>query len=181
MIPTFFVSAIANWNDRSLKTTESGILRETFYWLFRFLAMTKTAIEIFETTEHTELTESLLPDPLTGKVIGCAIEVHKYLGPGLLESTYKQCLAHELTLAGVPFQMEAPVTIYYKGVTLDCGYRADFIVDDLLIVELKSVEVITPIHQAQLLAYMKLAEAATGLLINFKVKLLKDGIKRFKI
>ncbi len=134
-----------------------------------------------KTTELTGNTEFSEQDPLTGKVIGCAIEVHKYLGPGLLESTYEQCLAHELSLANVPFQLQAPVSVYYKGINLDCGYRADLIVDEFLILELKAVDYVTAVHQAQLLTYMKLAEAPTGLLINFNVKLLKDGIRRFKI
>lgn len=117
-------------------------------------------------------------DPLTQKVIGCAIEVHRYLGPELLESTYQQCLAHELTIAGVPFSIQTPVKVDYKGVILDCGYRLDFLVQDSLVVEIKSVEHLLPIHQAQLITYMKLAEAPVGLLINFNVKLLKDGIRR---
>jgi GxxExxY protein len=117
-------------------------------------------------------------DPLTQRVIGCAIEVHRYLGPGLLESSYEKCLAHELRLAGLSFINQAPMPIDYKGVTLECGYRLDFVIDDYLVVELKAVEQLLPIHQAQLITYMKIAEAPVGLLINFNVKLLKDGIKR---
>ena len=117
-------------------------------------------------------------DPLTQQVIGCAIEVHRTLGPGLLESTYEKCLAHELKLAGLPFINQAAMPIDYKGITLDCGYRLDFLIDDYLVVELKAVEQLLPIHQAQVITYMKLAEAPVGLLINFNVKLLKDGLRR---
>jgi GxxExxY protein len=117
-------------------------------------------------------------DPLTEKVIGCAIEVHRYLGPGLLESTYEKCLAHELALAGISFAAQVPIPVEYKDVTLDCGYRLDFLVEDYLVVELKAAEQLRPIHEAQLITYMKLAEAPVGLLINFNVKLLKDGIRR---
>ena len=117
-------------------------------------------------------------DPLTQKVIGCAIEVHRYLGPGLLESTYERCLAHELALAGISFVNQVSVPVEYKDVTLDCGYRLDFLVEDYLVLELKAVEYLLPIYQAQVITYMKLAEAPVGLLINFNVKLLKDGIRR---
>ncbi|MCB0337948.1 MAG: GxxExxY protein [Bdellovibrionales bacterium] len=127
-----------------------------------------------KTTEHNEWKH----DPLTCAVIGCAIEVHRLLGPGLLESTYQRCLAHELESAKLRFESQAPVSVYYKGVHLDCGYRADFIIEDFLLVELKAVEHTTSVHQAQLLTYMKLAETPVGLLINFNVKLLKNGLKR---
>jgi GxxExxY protein len=118
-------------------------------------------------------------DSLSNRVIGCAIEVHRVLGPGLLESTYEQCLAHELRLAGIKFQLEVALPVEYKGICLDCGYRIDLIIEEKLIVELKSVENIMPIHEAQLLTYMKLAKIPTGLLINFNSKLLRDGIRRF--
>ncbi len=120
-------------------------------------------------------------DPLTGKVIGCAIEVHRALGPGLLESTYQQCLARELALQEVRFKLEHPLPVEYKGVHLDCGYRIDILVENQLIVELKAVEEIRGIHQAQLLTYMKLSGITTGLLINFNTNVLKDGIKRLKL
>ena len=120
-------------------------------------------------------------DPLTGRVIGCAIEVHRALGPGLLESTYQQCLARELALQEVRFKLEYPLPVEYKGVHLDCGYRIDILVEDQLIVELKAVEEISGIHQAQLLTYLKLSGITTGLLINFNTKLLKDGITRLKV
>jgi GxxExxY protein len=118
-------------------------------------------------------------DDLSKQVIGCALEVHRHLGPGLLESAYEQCLAHELSCAKLAFQLQAPVPIEYKDVHLDCGYRIDVFVAGKLIVELKCVDQLLPIHEAQLLTYMKLARAPTGLLINFNVRLLKDGIKRF--
>jgi GxxExxY protein len=121
------------------------------------------------------------PDPLTGKVIGCMIEVHRALGPGLLESTYHQCLARELDLSGIQYRMEHQLPVEYKGLFLDCGYRIDLLVEDRLILELKSVDAIKDIHKAQLLTYMKLADIDTGLLVNFNVRRLKDGIHRFKL
>ena len=120
-------------------------------------------------------------DPLTGKVIGCAIDVHRTLGPGLLESTYEQCLARELALQEVTFQLQVALPVEYKGVHLDCGYRIDMLVEDRLILELKAVDKVKGIHEAQLLTYMKLAHKATGLLINFNVEVLREGIKRFKL
>ncbi|MCH2207808.1 MAG: GxxExxY protein [Lentisphaerales bacterium] len=116
---------------------------------------------------------------LTGQVIGCAIEVHRHLGPGLLENTYQQCLAHELNSAGISFKIESPAPVNYKGINLDCGYRLDLLVEDKLILELKSVTKILPIHEAQVLTYMKLAKKEIGLLINFNSMILKNGIKRF--
>jgi len=120
-------------------------------------------------------------DPLTGKVIGFAIEVHRNLGPGLLESTYQQCLAHELHINGVNFKKEIPLPVEYKDVRLDCGYRIDMLVENQLIIELKSVKQISDIHTAQILTYMKLAKISTGLLINFNVTRLINGIKRYKL
>lgn len=120
-------------------------------------------------------------DQLTGKVIGCAIEVHKNLGPGLLESAYEQCLAHELKLNNIEFKLQLPLPVTYKGVNLDCGYRIDILVEDKLILELKSVDQLANIHAAQILTYMKLANIRKGLLINFNVEKLKDGIKRLVI
>ena len=116
-------------------------------------------------------------DELSKRVIGCAIEVHRNLGPGLLESTYEQCLAHELKGAGIPFMLQHPMPVNYSGVKLDCGYRVDLFIDNKIIVELKSVEKLLPIHQAQLLTYMKLAEIKIGLLMNFNVRFMKNGIK----
>jgi len=118
-------------------------------------------------------------DELSRSVIGCAIEVHRNLGPGLLESTYRQCLAYELSNKGIPFQMEAPLPIQYKKILLDCGYRIDLLLPGELIVEIKSVEGLLPIHHAQILTYMKLANVPLGLLVNFNVTKLQNGIKRF--
>ena len=114
-------------------------------------------------------------DELTKEVIGCAIEVHRNLGPGLLESTYEQCLAHELNAAGIPFKLQHPLPVEYKGIKLDCGYRVDVLVNNELILELKSIEEIKGIHEAQLLTYMKLTNVKKGLLINFNVKILRNG------
>ena len=118
-------------------------------------------------------------DELSRRVIGCAIEVHRTLGPGLLESTYRQCLACELSHDQIPFQMEVPLPVRYKDVLLDCGYRIDLIVSGDLIVEVKCVETLLPIHQAQILTYMRLSKIPIGLLINFNVTKLQSGIKRF--
>lgn len=120
-------------------------------------------------------------DALTGKVIGCAIEVHRALGPGLLESTYEQCLAHELREQGVGYQLQVPLPVIYKDIRLECGYRIDVLVENSLILELKSVDAIQGIHQAQLLTYMKLSNISKGLLINFNVPVLKNGISRFRL
>jgi len=116
---------------------------------------------------------------LTEKVIGCAIEVHKSLGPGLLEAAYEQCFAKELNLEEIKFKTQVPLPVKYKGMKLECGYRVDFLVEKALIIELKSIEKILDIHKAQILTYMKLASIKVGLLINFNVKLLKNGIQRF--
>jgi GxxExxY protein len=118
-------------------------------------------------------------DELSNQVIGCALEVHKQIGPGLLESAYEQCLAHELSLSEFGFQRQVPLPVTYKNIKLDCGYRLDFLVEDTLVVELKSVERILPLYKAQILSYMRLANIPVGLLINFNVMLLKDGIRRF--
>jgi len=117
-------------------------------------------------------------DTLSHIIIGAAIEIHKALGPGLLESAYETCLCHELKLRSVAYarQLELPVT--YKGVTMDCGYRLDIIVEQLVIVELKAVSALEPIHDAQLLTYLRLRQLWLGLLINFNVPVLKHGIKR---
>jgi GxxExxY protein len=120
-------------------------------------------------------------DPLTEKIIGCAIEVHRNLGPGLLESAYEQCMIHEMAMQRVPFRSQVPLPVQYKGVHLDCGYRLDILAAEQVIVELKSVEKMTGLHEAQLLTYMKLAGIDRGLLINFNIQRLVDGVKRFKI
>ena len=115
---------------------------------------------------------------LTGQVIGAAIEVHKILGPGLLESAYEECLCRELFLRKMHFKRQVPLPIDYKGVKLDCGYRLDIVVSNELILELKACERLQPIHEAQLLTYLKLTGIKIGLLINFNVPVLKEGIKR---
>lgn len=118
---------------------------------------------------------------ITEKIIGCAIEVHKTLGPGLLESAYEECLAYELQNAGFNIERQKPVPVIYKEIKLDYGYRIDILVEDLVIIELKTIDEFKPVHQAQILTYMNLADIETGLLINFNVTLLKNGIKRFKL
>jgi GxxExxY protein len=117
-------------------------------------------------------------DPLTSAVIGAAIKVHKLLGPGLLEVLYERALRHELLLRGVPFEAQQPVPVSYKGQHLGDDLRLDLIVDQRLIVELKAVDHLHPIHEAQLVTYLKLTGLRTGLLINFNVRLLKDGVRR---
>lgn len=118
-------------------------------------------------------------DELSRKVIELSIEVHRELGPGLLENTYKQCLAYELSQAGINFQMEVELPVKYKNVLISCGYRIDLLIENNLIIELKCVDKIIPIHEAQLLTYMKLSGIKVGLLMNFNEIVLKDGIKRF--
>lgn len=120
-------------------------------------------------------------DPLTSKIIGAAIEVHRNLGPGLLESVYEICLAHELHLKNLQVVRQQSLPIVYKGVKLDGDYRIDLIVEDEVIIEIKSVKDLAPIHEAQLLSYLKLKGGGKGLLINFNVPLLKDGIRRMKL
>ena len=120
-------------------------------------------------------------DPVTERIIGCAIEVHRNLGPGLLESAYESCLAHELAMQRIPLQTQVPIPIEYKGVRLDCGYRIDLLIADKVIVELKCVERMTGVHEAQILTYMRLAKVEIGLLINFNVRRLVDGIKRYRL
>ena len=117
-------------------------------------------------------------DPVTEAVIGAAIEVHRALGPGLLESVYETCLCHELGLRGIEHQRQALLPITYKGVSIDAGLRLDVVLPEKLVLELKSVESLQPIHEAQLLTYLRLSRIRCGLLINFNVRLLKDGIKR---
>jgi GxxExxY protein len=117
-------------------------------------------------------------DPRTASIIGAAIEVHRQLGPGLLESAYEQCLCHELHLRGLPFECQVDLPVSYKGVKLDCGYKIDLIVSHEVVVELKSVERMLPVHEAQLLTYMKLSGKKVGLLINFNSSLLTQGIIR---
>lgn len=118
-------------------------------------------------------------DPLTAAVIGAAIEVHRALGPGLLESAYEECLCHELTLRRIAFERQVSLPVSYKGVKLDCGYRLDLLIEQRLVIEIKTVEELTPVHSAQIITYLKLGSFPCGLLINFHVHLLRNGIKRF--
>jgi GxxExxY protein len=120
----------------------------------------------------------LMEEQLTEAIIGSAIEVHRELGPGLLESAYEQCFCHELHLRGLAFQCQIELPVAYKGLKLDCGYRLDVLVDNTVVVELKSIEHILPIHHAQLLTYLRLSGKKVGLLINFNVPVLKNGIVR---
>jgi GxxExxY protein len=135
----------------------------------------------FTTTEPTEITERGEVDPLTQNIIGAAIEVHRGLGPGLLESAYEACLIYELRLRRLKVESQKSVPVFYKDVILDCGYRLDLVVEGQVIVEIKSVQAIAAIHEAQLLSYLKLSGCKTGLLINFNTKMLKDGIRRMKL
>ena len=113
---------------------------------------------------------------LSSEIIGAAIEVHKTLGPGLLESAYEQCLCHEFNLRGLLFESQKPLSVEYKGERLDCGYRLDMVVDNAIILELKACEAIIPIHKAQLLTYLKLSGLHLGLILNFNVPVMRDGI-----
>jgi GxxExxY protein len=115
---------------------------------------------------------------ITQAVIGAAMEVHRTLGPGLLESAYDECLCRELTVRGIPYERERPIPLEYKGVHLECGYRLDLLVADAVVVEVKSVEALAPVHEAQLLTYLRLGGWRVGLLINFNVPVLKQGIRR---
>ena len=115
---------------------------------------------------------------VSGEVIGAAIAVHRELGPGLLESAYEMCLEYELRQRGVKVEKQIPMPVVYKGIKLDCGYRLDLLVENCMIVELKAVDALLPIHDAQLLTYLKLRKLRLGLLINFNVPLLKHGVKR---
>ncbi len=120
-------------------------------------------------------------DPLTDAVIGAAIEVHRALGAGLLESAYEACLCYELECLKLDFKRQIELPIQYKSIRLDCAYRMDVVVENQLVLELKTVEKILPIHEAQLLTYLKLGGFRTGLIINFNISALKDGLKRMKL
>jgi GxxExxY protein len=120
-------------------------------------------------------------DDLTSAIIGCAIEVHRHLGPGLLESTYQTCLIYELEEKGLNLQSEFGLPIIYKKIEMDHGYRIDILVENAVVLELKTVELFTPIHYAQILTYMTLGKYPLGFLLNFHVKMLKEGIKRFVV
>jgi GxxExxY protein len=125
-----------------------------------------------------ETRRKLIYEDLTEKIIGAAIEVHKALGPGLMESTYEECLCHELALRGLKFKRQLPVPVVYKGVKLDCGYKLDLLVEEIVILELKCVERISSVHEAQLLTYLKLVNKPVGFVINFNVPILRHGLLR---
>jgi GxxExxY protein len=131
-----------------------------------------------EDTEGTERNKMLRDEDLTHRIIGAAIEVHKQLGPGLLESTYERCLRFELQGRGIVCRTQVELPVVYRGIKLDCGYRVDVLVEERVVVELKAVEKLTPIDEAQLLTYLRLGGFETGLLINFNVLPLRDGIVR---
>ena len=120
----------------------------------------------------------LIHESLTQRIIGAAMEVHREVGPGVLESSYQACLCHELSLRGISFRPQVELPLEYKGIHLDCGYRIDLIVEEAVVLELKAVDKLAPIHEAQLLTYLRLTKLRVGLLINFNVPLLKDGIIR---
>jgi len=125
--------------------------------------------------------QKLRYEDLTREIIGAAIEVHKTVGPGLLEGVYEECLCHELQIRKLNFERQKPIPLVYKDAKLDCGYRLDLLVEGRIVVELKSVDGLGPIHEAIVLTYLKLSGHHLGLLINFNVTLLKDGIKRFRM
>ena len=117
-------------------------------------------------------------DALTERIIGCGMAVHRALGPGLLESAYEECLCYELKANGIAFEHQVPLPVVYRGVEIDCAYRMDIVVENRVVLELKAVDALLPIHEAQLLTYLKLSGYKTGLLINFHVAVLRNGIKR---
>ena len=120
----------------------------------------------------------ILYEDLTEAIIGAAIEVHRALGPGLLESAYRRCMEHELTLRGIPFRKEVDLPVFYKGLKLECGYRMDLVVDEKIVVELKAVDKLIGVHEAQLLTYLKLSGLRVGLLINFNSAVIRNSIIR---
>ena len=129
-------------------------------------------------TEKNNEQNKLIHESLTEQIIGAAMEVHKALGPGLLESAYEECLCHELHLRGLKFQRQLSVPVIYKGVSLDCGYRLDLVVEDIVILELKCIDRVLAIHEAQLLTYLRLLDKPVGFIINFNVPVLRQGIIR---
>lgn len=133
------------------------------------------------TTENTEGTEGFANNSLTESIIGAAIEVHRDLGPGLLESVYEKCLAFELAERGFRVSVQQEIPVRYKGLVFECGFRADLLVNETVLIELKAIDLLLPVHTAQVLTYLKLASLKTGLLINFNVPLLKQGIKRVSL
>jgi len=131
-----------------------------------------------ETRRHRVTEKTLFDSDLTDIVIGCAIDVHRALGPGLLESAYEECLCYELTNLNILFERQKSLPLRYKEVQLEAGYRLDLLVDNRLVIELKCVEKILPVHEAQLMTYLRLTKVKTGLIINFFTPVLKDGIRR---
>lgn len=129
-------------------------------------------------SEGTGSSPKLVYEKLTEQIIGAAIEVHKALGPGLMESVYEECLCHELNLRGLGFQRQLPIPVRYKGVLLDCGYKLDILVEDTVVLELKCVDRLIPVHEAQLLTYLKLLNKPVGFVINFNVPVLRQGLVR---
>ena len=125
-------------------------------------------------------TETQSLNLITEQIIGCAIEVHRALGPGLLESAYEECVCYELSQKSLSFKRQVPLPIVYKNVKLDCSYRMDIVVADLVIVEIKAVEHLLPVHEAQIISYLKLANKPIGLLMNFHVSVLKNGLRRLR-
>ena len=125
------------------------------------------------------MTENERLNGITEKIIGAAIQVHRVLGPGLLESAYEACLAFELGRGGLKVEQQKPLPLIYEQVKLECGYRIDLLVEGLVVVEIKSVDALAPIHEAQVMSYLKLSGCKLALLINFNVRVLKDGIRRF--
>ena len=132
----------------------------------------------FEKTERAEIIGFGRENAVTDRIISAAIEVHRHLGAGLLESAYQERLCHELSILGMSFERQVPLPVVYKGIQLDCGYRLDLVVEDIIIVEIKAVEDFAPVHHSQLLTYLKLTNKRVGLLINFHVPVLKNGLKR---
>ena len=131
-----------------------------------------------DSKNHKEKTDIMIENELSNKIIGCAIEVHKRLGPGLLESAYQECLYYELKQEGLNVQKEKPMPIVYKQVKLDHGYRIDLLVEEKVVIEIKTVEVLNDVHTAQVLTYLTLGKYKLGLLFNFQTTILKNGIKR---
>lgn len=140
--------------------------------------ITKLYLFTAENAESAEMTKKERLNRITEGIIGAAIEVHRDLGPGLLESAYETCLAFELVERGLKVEQQKPLPVVYREVKLDCGYRLDLLVEEAVIVEVKAVDRLAPIHQAQLLSYLRLSGYKVGLLINFNVKVLKNGIRR---
>ena len=130
-----------------------------------------------ESAEEAEV-RGVVENVLTDQIIGCAIEVHRHLGPGLLEAVYEECLCYELSQVGLQFERQVHLPLSYKGIKLECGHKLDLVVEDSVVVERKAIDDLTPVHHAQLLTYLKTSNKRVGLLINFNVPILKNGLKR---